>query len=105
MTINGNNVEPVSIQKALEKLCEWLDKYSNVFLVAHNGRRFDFPVLIATLISVNFISRFFTCVTGLTCINSLNVFKKVFPGRASYKQEDLVSDLLHEDNIWGSQCY
>lgn len=44
--VHGKVVETVTIKTALNQLLSWLNKFNNVYLVAHNGRRFDFPVLI-----------------------------------------------------------
>ena len=42
-------VVSVTILTAIEKLCYWLKQFPNVILVAHNGRRFDFPVLLSAI--------------------------------------------------------
>ena len=62
------------------------------FLVAHNGRRFDFPIIASTLLKYNLKDRFSACVLG--CVDSLTLCKKQFPGMSSYKQEDLVKNVL-----------
>ena len=49
MKVKGVEVDAMSITSAAEKFIAWLDKFGNVCLVAHNGRRFDFPILVATL--------------------------------------------------------
>lgn len=92
MTVNGTVVDTVDINCALDCLIQWLDKYSNVIVTAHNGRRFDFPVLISALCNTNKIDRFFKCAQGL--MDTLTLFRKTFPGRPSYKQEDLARDIL-----------
>lgn len=89
--VNGNIVPSVRIQQAISGLENWLQQFNNVFLVAHNGRRFDFPVLLTAVEKIKESERFFKCVTGL--IDSLPVFKKLYP-KLSHKQEDLVSHLL-----------
>ncbi|XP_053381323.1 uncharacterized protein LOC123555889 [Mercenaria mercenaria] len=85
MTVKGTVVQHVSIQSAIEKLCTWLEKFSNVVLVAHNGRR------VSALMCSKTIHRFFSCVSSL--IDSLPVFKKLFPNQ-SHRQEDLALALL-----------
>ncbi|XP_045176635.2 uncharacterized protein LOC123537131 [Mercenaria mercenaria] len=92
MTVNGHIVEPSSVTTALNDFCTWLEKFNNVILVAHNGRRFDFPVIISAINNVQLQERFFKCVSG--CTDSLSVFRKQYPGRSSYKQIDLVHDIL-----------
>ncbi|XP_053381811.1 uncharacterized protein LOC128549276 [Mercenaria mercenaria] len=97
MTVNGSPVQSLPIKEALERFCKWLEKKPNVFLVAHNWRRFDFPVLMSIVKNVNFLECFFDCVIGL--IDTLPVFKKVFPGQ-SHKQEDLV--IRHLQTTYGA---
>ncbi|XP_060567237.1 uncharacterized protein LOC132726004 isoform X2 [Ruditapes philippinarum] len=94
MTVNGTVVDTVDINCALDCLLQWLDKYSNVIVTAHNGRRFDFPVLISALCNTNKIDRFFKCAQGL--MDTLMLFRKTFPGRPSYKQEDLARDYYNK---------
>ena len=60
MTVNGNPVEPVPIKEAVGKFCNWLEKKQNVYLIAHNGRRFDFPVLASAIMSMDYAVQFFT---------------------------------------------
>ncbi|KAH3896567.1 hypothetical protein DPMN_020744 [Dreissena polymorpha] len=47
--INGKPVTAVPIKQFISDLGKWLEQFSNVFLVAHNGRRFDFPVLMTAV--------------------------------------------------------
>ena len=91
MKVRGNSVEHTPVEIALQKMCTWLGNFSNVILVAHNGRRFDFPVLTAALLCTDNIDIFFQCTLGL--IDSLSVFSKSFP-KQSHKQEDLARSLL-----------
>ena len=46
--VNNTEVKHVSIHSAENKLCLWLEVYSDV--AAHNRRRFDFPVLMTVCI-------------------------------------------------------
>ena len=85
MIVNGEKVDCYPIHSAIKQLCNWLKKYSNVFLVAHNGRRIDFPVLMTTLQNTNTTDMFFECVSGF--IDSIPVFKTKFLG-PPMKQED-----------------
>ena len=93
MTVHGESVEAHTIKSALEKLFTWLSKLSCVFLVAHNGRRFDFPVLVSTIMNLDKVSAMNDCIEGF--IDSLPVFKKAFPNQDTYKQEDLARKLLN----------
>jgi hypothetical protein len=93
MTVDGKDVEPDTIHTATDKFLKWLEKYQKVVLIAHNGRRFDFPVFISALKSTNNFQKFCNIFVG--CIDSLPVFRKVFAGQNSYKQEDLVKSILN----------
>jgi DNA polymerase elongation subunit (family B) len=55
-------VETVNIQCAVENFIKWLKKYNSVVLVAHNGRRFDFSVLVAAVSNVNKLEDFLASV-------------------------------------------
>ena len=92
MAVHGQPVQPLQTTSALEKFVTWLNKFSNVVLVAHNGRRFDFPVLVSAFLKGGNVNQLLSSVCGF--VDSLTVFRKKYPGRASYQQELLVRDLL-----------
>lgn len=92
MYVCGTRVETVNIKCAIENFIKWLKKYEKVVLVAHNGRRFDFSVLLTAVSNVNKLEEFFASVVG--CLDTLAMFRKTYSGRSSYKQADLVQDLL-----------
>ena len=94
MVVRGEDVNPASIHDALDSFTDWLQQFSNVFLVAHNGRRFDFPVLTSALSHTNKLDAFCSTVSGY--VDSLAVFKQAFPKMSSYKLEDLVASQLKE---------
>lgn len=94
MMVNGISVEAVSIQSAIGDFTTWLRKFNNVVLVAHNGRRFDFPVLILAALGCGTFDTFASTITGFA--DSLTIFKATYPKESSYKQEDLVRNLLHK---------
>ena len=92
MTVKGQPVLGKTIQSATSEFLEWLSKYSNVVLVAHNGRKFDFPVFISCLKNIGLENEFMDGVIGL--IDSIPVFKKAFPNQECYKQEYLEKSVL-----------
>ena len=96
MTARGQQVQPKPFGPAIDNFCKWLEHVGKddvpVYLIAHNGRKFDFPVLISALISLGYVMKFLGCVAGF--IDSINVFKKSLPGQSSYKQEDLAKTFL-----------
>lgn len=58
MYVQGQSVESMNVGTAIDQLCEWLKKFPNPVLIAHNGRRFDFPVLMSCLMEGNAVERF-----------------------------------------------
>ena len=70
----------------------WLRQFKDVFLVAHNGRCFDFPVIVAVRVVTATHGDLCSSVTGF--VDSIPVFKTIYPMRNSHKQEDLVCSLL-----------
>ncbi|XP_033763432.1 uncharacterized protein LOC117344711 [Pecten maximus] len=77
LIVNGNKKDAVSTQDGLNHFCKFLEKHENPILIAHNGRKFDFPVLVTAAKSVNMLDQLFSCAFG--CVESLNVFRKAFP--------------------------
>lgn len=92
MTVHGKEVDAVNITSGLTEFSNWLKNFPRAILVAHNGRKFDFPVLMNTLHSLNLTNVLLSAVSGFT--DSLSIFKKAFPGQPNYKQETLVKSLL-----------
>ena len=52
MAVHGQPVQSVQIKSVLSKFVTCLKKFQNVILVAHNGRRFDFPVLVSAFLKI-----------------------------------------------------
>lgn len=92
MTLHGQPVLAEHLYTSIEKFCKWLKKHTNVYLIAHNRRRFDFPVLMSALMNIKYDAQFMECVSGF--IDSIYVFKKAYPAQSSYKQENLATALL-----------
>lgn len=78
MSVHGLTVQLQPIRLALKSSISWLQKYDNVVLMAHNGRRFDFPVLIEAYENCDLLSCLFDSIRA--CVDSLSVTKKSFPG-------------------------
>ena len=49
MFVDGTEVQTVNLLSAIDDFLQWLKQYNNVVLVAHNGRKFDFTVLISAV--------------------------------------------------------
>lgn len=89
----GQPVEATDIKSALQLFTAWVKKIPNCVLVAHNGKKFDFPVIVNALNCAGVYDMFVDGTKAL--VDSLSLFRKVIPGRKSYKQEDLVHDILN----------
>ena len=89
----GQPVETTDIKTALHRFCTWLKKNQNSVLIAHNGRKFDFPILVNELLSTGIYDNFSEVCKGF--VDSLALFRKLLPGRKSYKQEELVREILN----------
>jgi len=85
-------VHATDIQSALKLFSAWEKSTPDCVLVAHNGRKFDFPVLVHAFNCAGLCDTFVDGTT--TLVESLPLFRKAIPGRKSYKQEDLVHDIL-----------
>lgn len=93
LTVNGKPVDAMDIRAAVVGLLKWIRAFPHAVLISHNGRRFDFPVLLKTVMNIDKTGEFFDSVCGF--IDSLSIFRKIYPGRKSYKQEELVHSLLN----------
>ena len=65
MTVFGKSVPALSIESAFAQLCTFLNGFSNVVLVAHNGRRFDFPVIVNSAINCSQLESFLNNFVGM----------------------------------------
>lgn len=95
LCVDGVPVETETIQTALTNLIAWLKQFCNVLLIAHNGKRFDFPIIVNACQATGMFNDFCSCVFGL--VDSLHVFKSIAPKSASYKQEDLARTFLSKE--------
>lgn len=93
MTVNGKEGDAIYIISGLTKFVEWMKNFSKVILLAHNGSKFDFPVLMSTLHCLNMTDTLFPVVSGF--IDSLSVYRKTFPEQQNYKQETPVKAVLN----------
>ncbi|KAH3824485.1 hypothetical protein DPMN_126322 [Dreissena polymorpha] len=53
MRVNGGSVDSVSIKTSLHDCMMWFAKFPRAIFVAHNGRRFDFPVFVIALLNTH----------------------------------------------------
>lgn len=53
MTVNGIPVDAMDIHAAVVGLVKWIKAFSHAVLISHNGRRFDFPVLLKMVMNID----------------------------------------------------
>ena len=88
-------MQTLNITECLKELTDFLKaSKSRVVLAAHNGRVFDSRTLVKALFKENLLDAFQSVVMGF--LDTLPLFKKLLPGRQSYKQESLVKDCLNK---------
>ncbi|KAK3092293.1 hypothetical protein FSP39_000903, partial [Pinctada imbricata] len=92
--VHGEEVNAVFLKEGLNRFISWVQKFSNAVLIAHNGRRFDFPITMNAVRDVNLIDSFMSVIFGF--IDSLGVLRKTFPGQKTYQQVRLVRSLLNQ---------
>lgn len=81
-----------SKMSCLNSFIDWLP--DNTILCAHNCKRFDATIMVSEITSVTLMTNFKRKVIGF--IDTLPLFKVNLPGRKSYKQTSLVTDILGE---------
>ena len=88
-------MQTLNITECLKEFIDFLKaSKSRVVLAAHNGRVFDSRILVKALFKENLSDAFQSVVMGF--LDTLPLFKKLLPGRQSYKQESLVKDCLNK---------
>ncbi|KAL5012907.1 hypothetical protein ScPMuIL_011458 [Solemya velum] len=92
---HGTPVPTLPLQGAMQQFLAWLDDRAPVILIGHNFRAFDFPRIIRVVDRVKMNVAFKERVVG--AVDTLPLFKEVFPGRDTYKQEALVHAVLKEN--------
>ncbi|XP_053389294.1 uncharacterized protein LOC123543346 isoform X2 [Mercenaria mercenaria] len=91
MKVRGQIVQSVHVKDAVSKFLSWLEQFKNVVLCAHNGRRFDFLILVELLEKLHLSEKFSEIVPAL--LDTMSIFRKQYP-KSSLKQEDLVKTHL-----------
>lgn len=94
----GHLIDSVSVSKALEDLIAFLKQYPPpLYLVGHNIKTFDCPLLMNALESVGKQEEFLGCVSGF--LDTKILFRTGMPGLKSYSQPNLVK------HVTGSSDY
>ena len=92
--VSGKRVEALEPKEALAKWLVWIKPIAPVVLVAHNCYLFDSRRLVNYFKKHSLDRELKQLVKGF--IDTLPMFKEVYPGMASYKQEELVLKILKE---------
>lgn len=90
----GKELPSVTITSALSDFFTWLQQFSNVVLVAHNGKSFDFRVLSKAAENFNLFEVFTHSVVALA--DSLTVLRSKFPDLKKYNQIHLAEHFCKE---------
>ena len=88
----------VSPEKGIDNFVNHLHKHypDGVVLLAHNGARFDFPLLKRDL---ERNGKTLTQNYPIECIDSIKIFKKHFPDLEAYNQPYLIERFLGSENV------
>ena len=95
MTYKSNEVQHISLFKALEDFLDFLADIKNPVLVSHNGKSFDFIILYRVAAITKLLPRFKLCVYGF--LDSLPLCRNLLRGHPKYSLTALYSALLKED--------
>lgn len=79
---------------SMTQFVSWLESLESkhLVLVGHNVKSFDCKYLVRDISSFNLSDRCSNIVSGI--VDTLPLFKEVFPGQSSYAQESLVNNIL-----------
>ncbi|XP_062576921.1 uncharacterized protein LOC134267321 isoform X2 [Saccostrea cucullata] len=93
--LNGTPVTSVSLQLALASFLAWLDDQKPCIFVGHNFLRFDLPRVLRNFEICHFLHALEPVVLGV--VDTLLLFREVYPGLEKYSQEFLVTYFLNEN--------
>ena len=94
LTVDGIPVNTVNITQAITDFLTWLQQFSDVLLVAHNGRTFDFRVLSYIVNKLDMQSVFLDHVVAFA--DSLSMFRTKIPKLPKYTQVFLAQHVCQE---------
>lgn len=94
MYVGGQRVEHVDRHRAMTEFVEFVRQVpASVVLVAHNGRRFDFPRLMRAMEREQV-----TMPSNVVqLLDTLPTFRSLWPGLRSYKLQELVRQKLDRE--------
>ena len=89
---NGLAVETVSTNDCLVDFINYLANKQSPICVGHNIRSFDCPILVHHLLACELFDQFLDSVHGF--LDTLLLYKHLLPQRKSFRQEELVKDIV-----------
>ncbi|XP_068216108.1 DNA polymerase III PolC-type-like [Palaemon carinicauda] len=92
--LKGKIVEALEPREALQKWLNWIRPVAPVVLIAHNCYNFDSRRLLNNYKRYGLLDELGQLVMGF--IDTLPLFKELYPKMASYRQEELVTKILKE---------
>lgn len=92
--LRGKMVEALEPREALQKWLHWIRPIAPVVLVAHNCYNFDARRLVNNYKKYGLLEELGQLVAGF--IDTLPMFKELYPKMSSYRQEELVTKVLKE---------
>lgn len=90
---NGKQVESESLKNVLILFLSWLQLRGKCILIGHNFLKFDLPRIFRAFEISKLLSAFEESVLG--SVDTLPIYKSVYPGFDCYKQDYLVSKLVN----------
>ena len=93
---NSKPVKSIHIDAALSLFLAWLSDLEPqpVLLIGHNVHKFDAPRFCNKLLNYNLKAPFTNIVAGY--VDTLLLFRELYPNMTNHKQSYLVEQLLHE---------
>ena len=92
--LHGSPVLSLPLKASLELFLDWISGIGAVVLVGHNFKVFDFPRLIRAFRITSLETKFHTvCLGG---IDTLPIFKSLYPDSENHKQEYLCEKILQQ---------
>ncbi len=91
---NGAEVVSTYIHTCLLSFLAWIEQLpGGKVLVAHNGKLFDMPIIIRSIVESGLRNDAEVTIAGFA--DSLPLLKKILPGRTSYKLHQYIPMSLH----------
>ena len=82
------------IRDALERFIKFIGDKNSTVLFAHNCKSFDMHILMNAFKNVDILDELTSRVLGL--VDTLHIFKILYPKRKSYSQVNLYNDIIKE---------